>query len=123
MLEYGQRLARRQRNVAAAPGAGEPSSAERLFDRAARRRRRRGRRAALGAASPARAPMRWWSMPATPRCSACRPSTPLDALVFSGPGAPWRDVMVAGRWVIRGGVHPRAEAIAARFAAAMHALG
>ena len=47
----------------------------------------------------------------------------LDALVFSGPARPWRDVMVAGRWAIRGGVHPRAEAIAARFAAAMHALG
>ena len=23
----------------------------------------------------------------------------LDALVFSSPGRPWRDVMVAGRWV------------------------
>ena len=24
----------------------------------------------------------------------------LDALVFSSPGRPWRDVMVAGRWVL-----------------------
>ena len=31
--------------------------------------------------------------------------------------------MVAGRWVIRDGVHTGAQAIGARFAAAMHALG
>jgi formimidoylglutamate deiminase len=51
------------------------------------------------------------------------PSHALDALVFSSPGRSWRDVMVAGRWVVRDGVHAQAEAIAGRFAATMHALG
>jgi formimidoylglutamate deiminase len=46
----------------------------------------------------------------------------LDALVFSSPGRPWREVMVGGRWVIRGAQHPRAEAIAANFVATMQTL-
>ncbi|HEY5559872.1 MAG TPA: hypothetical protein VIK49_09110, partial [Steroidobacteraceae bacterium] len=29
----------------------------------------------------------------------------LDALVFSSPSRPWRDVMVAGRWVLRNHCH------------------
>ncbi len=33
------------------------------------------------------------------------PSHTLDALLFSSPGRSWRDVLVAGRWVIRDGVH------------------
>ena len=40
----------------------------------------------------------------------------LDALVFSSPGRPFRDVMVAGRWV------RRSAGTAERFADAMHAL-
>ena len=48
----------------------------------------------------------------------------LDALVFSSPGRPLRDVMVAGRWALR---EHRPIGIgdgdtAARFAGAMHAL-
>jgi formimidoylglutamate deiminase len=43
--------------------------------------------------------------------------------VFSSPSAPWRDVMVAGRWVIRDGVHAEARSIGERFAAAMRELG
>jgi formimidoylglutamate deiminase len=46
----------------------------------------------------------------------------LDALVFSSPAAPWRDVMVAGRWVIGAGAHARSPAIADRFAAALDQL-
>jgi formimidoylglutamate deiminase len=30
-------------------------------------------------------------------------------MVFSSPGLPWRDVMVAGRWVVRDGRHPRQD--------------
>ena len=51
------------------------------------------------------------------------PSHTLDALLFSSPGRRWRDVLVAGRWVIRDRVHAAAPAIAERFAATMHALG
>ena len=51
------------------------------------------------------------------------PSHTLDALLFSSPGKSWRNVLVAGRWLIRDGVHPKAAAVAQRFAATMHALG
>jgi formimidoylglutamate deiminase len=46
----------------------------------------------------------------------------LDALAFSSPGRPWRDVMVAGRFLVREHRHANATGIAARFEAAMSAL-
>jgi formimidoylglutamate deiminase len=46
----------------------------------------------------------------------------LDALVFSSPGRPFRDVMVGGRWVIRDHQLPRAAEIARHFAESMQAL-
>ena len=122
-LEYGQRLARRQRNVAAAPQAGLTSSAERLFARAV-----------AGSAAAAGEPR--WGLVAGARADALvvdrhedallglPPSHTLDALRLLEPRrGRWRDVMVAGRWVIRDRVHARAPAIAERFAATMHALG
>jgi len=50
------------------------------------------------------------------------PDRTLDALVFSSPAAAWRDVMVAGRWVVRDHRHDGEDAIAARFESAMQAL-
>jgi len=122
LLEYGQRLVRRQRNVTAAPEAGIASSAERLFGRVVA-----GSGGAAGEAS-------WGLVPGAradalaidarePTLLGLPPSHALDALVFSSPGGPWRDVMVAGRWVVRDGRHAQAESIAERFAATMHALG
>ena len=46
----------------------------------------------------------------------------LDAMVFSSPNRPFRDVLVAGRWVTREHRTPGAAAIAARFAEAMQEL-
>jgi formimidoylglutamate deiminase len=46
----------------------------------------------------------------------------LDALVFSSPARPFRDVMVAGRWVSRDHRHPRSEEIAQQFKGAMQSL-
>ena len=46
----------------------------------------------------------------------------LDALVFSSPGQPFRDVMVAGRWALRDHRPTGGSDTAARFAGAMHAL-
>jgi formimidoylglutamate deiminase len=46
----------------------------------------------------------------------------LDALVFSSPGRPWRDVMVAGRWVVQDHRRPGAFDVADRFEAAMREL-
>jgi formimidoylglutamate deiminase len=121
LLEYGQRLALRRRNVAAAPEAGRASTAERLFERAV---------AGGGTAAGQRA----WGLVAGARADALvvdrrdpallgiHGARVLDALVFSSPARPWRDVMVAGRWVVSDHRHPHEDAIAARFAATMAEL-
>ena len=122
LLEYGQRLALRQRNVAAAPELGVASSAERLVSRMLAGCAAAAGQPAWGLVAGARAD----ALVVDPRADALlgvAPERSLDALVFSSPTAPWRDVMVAGRWVIRDGVHAEAQAIGARFAAAMGELG
>jgi formimidoylglutamate deiminase len=114
-LEYGQRLLHRQRNVSAAPDQGEPATAARLFQRALHAG---GRAAGFGA---------WWltvgaraDLLVLDMQDSALLGVPaerlLDALVFSSPGRPFRDVMVAGRWA------RRSAGTAPRFAAAMHAL-
>ena len=97
-LDYAQRLVRRQRNVGAAPAAGQPATAARLFDAA-----QRGGAAAAGLA-------RWGFVPgaradlllpdpADPVTAGLPVAHTLDALVFSGPARPFAEVMVAGRWI------------------------
>ncbi len=120
-LDQGQRLVLRRRNVAAAPDAGRPSTAERLF----------GLAVAAGAAA---ASLPAWGLRAGARADALVADVGdapllgvpadrlLDALVFSSPGRPWRDVMVAGRWAISGRRHARHEPIARRFEAVMQEL-
>ena len=122
LLEYGQRLMRRARNVAAAPELGVASSAERLFERISN-----GSAGAIGEPS--------WGLVAGARADALvvdrnddallgvAPARSLDALVFSSPTAPWRDVMVAGRWLIRDRAHASAALIGERFAAVLGELG
>ena len=119
-LEYGQRLALRQRNVCAAPGA-QPATAARLFD------------AAL-AASAAPAGLPAWGLVPGARADflvlddgdaslrGVPPSHRLDALVFSSPGDAIRDVYVAGEAVVIERRHVAQDAIAARFADAMAGL-
>ena len=115
-LEYGQRLSLRRRNVSADPAGGQPATAARLFERALQ-------------AGGAAAGFERWGLTVGARADllvvdasdSALLGVPderlLDALVFSSPGDPFRDVMVAGRWVPR----DRA-AVAERFAAAMQAL-
>lgn len=118
LLEYGQRLQRRQRNVSAAPAQGQPATAERLWQR-------------VQAASGAAAGFTHWGLQPGARAdllvvdtrdAALRGMPPthlLDALVFSSPGRPWRDVMVAGQWVVQAHRHAQADAAAERFEAVM----
>jgi formimidoylglutamate deiminase len=122
LLEYGQRLALRQRNVCADPegSTGHDATAARLFDRVT--------------SSPASARAagfdRWGFTPGARAdllvidlqdhaLLGVPTSHLLDALVFSSPGRPWRDVMVAGRMVIEGHRHGRAQDVGAAFAKAM----
>jgi formimidoylglutamate deiminase len=119
-LEHGQRLALRRRNVAAAPGT-QPATAARLVDRVVGGSAAAAGFAHWGLVEGARADL----LVVDPACDALRGvpgDATLDALVFAGASNPWCDVMVAGRWVQRGGRHEGAPAIAARFERAMAAL-
>ena len=120
-LDYGQRLLLRQRNVGAAPTAGQPSTAERLWQRAL----------AGGAAAAGQAQ---WGLQPGARADALVADVhesallgvptqhTLDALVFSSPARTWQDVMVAGQWQIRQGKHAHGTRIAHAFEAAMAEL-
>jgi formimidoylglutamate deiminase len=46
----------------------------------------------------------------------------LDAWIFSSGSSPIRDVMVAGRWVVRDGQHEHREEILRRFRRAIDRL-
>lgn len=119
-LDYGQRLALRQRNVSAHPDR-QPATAARLLD------------AALSACAASAGLARWGLtvgaradflvLDARDPCLLGVPSGyTLDALVFSSPGSAIRDVYVAGEAVIRDRRHASQTRIAERFAQAMEAL-
>ncbi|NBQ86121.1 MAG: formimidoylglutamate deiminase [Betaproteobacteria bacterium] len=115
LLEYGQRLLHRQRNVAAGSDH-EGSTAAQLLSQALE-----GGAAACG--------LRTGALASGFRADACEidtgtpallgvpPSHALDALVFSSPGPQCRAVWVAGR-----AVQPERERIGADFARTMTAL-
>ena len=46
----------------------------------------------------------------------------LDAIVFASPSRPWRDVMVAGRFVVTDHTHAAQAPVAARFEGVMAEL-
>jgi formimidoylglutamate deiminase len=119
-LEYGQRLRLRQRNVSAAPADGEPSTAARLFGRALSAGGTAAGFGRWGLSVGARADLLVLDTQDT-NLLALPVDRLLDALVFSNPSQPFRDVMVAGRWALREH-QPTGGGIAARFAGAMHAL-
>ncbi|TAK53357.1 MAG: formimidoylglutamate deiminase [Gammaproteobacteria bacterium] len=120
LAEYAQRLLRRTRNVAARPGV-QPATAARLFECALAAGSAAAGQPLGGLVAGQRADL----LVVDTRDASVRAIPPthlLDALVFSSPGRPWRDVMVAGRWVVRDHRHRGAGAIADRFGAAMDKL-
>jgi formimidoylglutamate deiminase len=100
-LEYSQRLALRRRNVAAAPEAGEPSSAARLFERVLAGGMAAAGLGACGLQAGARADLAVLD-DTDPALAGVDGDHLLDALVFSSPVQPFARVMVAGRWVTEG---------------------
>jgi formimidoylglutamate deiminase len=120
MLDYAQRLVLRRRNVAAAPQNRRPSTAENLFAAAIQGSAAAGERA-WGLAAGARADALVMNVRDEALSGIPAPNL-VDALVFSSPGRPWRDVLVGGRWVIQDGAHAHEAAIAGRFADAMRSL-
>ncbi|HTP38929.1 MAG TPA: formimidoylglutamate deiminase [Steroidobacteraceae bacterium] len=120
-LDYSQRLAHGLRGASTAPTAGWPSAAERLFAGAVRAGGAAAGEARWGLVPGARADLLVMD-PEDDSLRGIPPARLLDATVFSSPALPWRDVMVAGRWVVRNHQHAGAAAIARRFETAMHEL-
>jgi formimidoylglutamate deiminase len=121
LLEYSQRLARRVRCVAAAPQENEPATAARLWSRTLAGGAAAAGFGRWGLEAGARADLLVVDT-AAPALLGIPGSYTLDALVFSSPNRPFRDVLVAGRWITRDHRSPRAASIAQRFKAAMQEL-
>ena len=118
-LEYARRMQSRARNVSESrPGA---SVAATLLGHAARDGAQ-----ALGRPAGALEPGRLADLVVLdtdhPALVGRDGDALLDAWVFSGNSTPVRHVMVAGRWVVRDGRHPKSEAIAKNFMQAMRRL-
>jgi len=120
-LETSQRLALRQRNVAAAPELGQPSSAARLFDRSLAGGAAAAGLATWGLVPGARADLLVLDMQA-PGLLGLPASQALDALVFACDAPAFAQVWVAGRCVVQGGRHGQAPALADAFCQTMHGL-
>ncbi len=118
-LEYGQRLTREERTVAA--GLPHPSTARTLLERAWE-----------GGAAAAGLPLGrleagrradWVVLdPDHPVLAGRRDDALLDAWIFSGNATPVRDVHVGGRAVVRDGRHEHQDAVAARYRATVERL-
>jgi len=120
-LEYSQRLLHRQRNVAAAPEAGAPATAARLFDSALAGGAAAAGQRAWGLQPGARADLLVLDLRA-PGLLGIPASHRLDALAFVTDGPAFREVWVAGRRVLSDGRHQAADRIADRFTEAMQAI-
>jgi len=121
LLEYGQRLALRRRNVAAAPELGLDATAARLFNR----HLAGGAVAAgfdrWGLQAGARADLLVLDSQA-PGLLGLPPSHALDGLVFASDGPAFAEVWVAGQRCVAGGQHRQQATLAERFAEHMQAL-
>ena len=121
LLEYGQRLQHRARNIAASPATRHSATAERLFGRVVSGSAAAAGHTRWGLTVGARADALVVDM-SQPALLGVPVSRTLDAMIFSSPSVPFADVMVAGRWVIGDGSHAATRKIAAAFADAMHGL-
>jgi formimidoylglutamate deiminase len=120
-LEYGQRLALRQRNVAAAPDRGMPATAACLWQRTQAGGAAAAGFARWGLVAGARADLLVVDEQA-PGLLGVPPSHSLDALVFATSAPALSEVWVAGQRVVAQGRHARGDPVAAAFTAAMQVL-
>jgi formimidoylglutamate deiminase len=119
LLEYGQRLTLRERNIAGRPSQG--SSGRALWEGAALQGAGATGRAVGTLAPGSRADLVVLDDDA-PTLYGRRGDDLLDALVFAGNANPVRDVMVGGKWVVRDGKHLGEGEILARFKAVIDRL-
>ncbi|MDT7839011.1 formimidoylglutamate deiminase [Aquabacterium sp. OR-4] len=120
-LETSQRLALRQRNVAAAPEQGQPATAARLFNHSLAGGAAAAGFAAWGLVPGARADLLVLDG-AAPGLLGVPVSQALDGLVFAADAPAFRQVWVAGQCRVRDGRHVQAAALAEGFVGAMQAL-
>ena len=120
-LEYAQRLARRGRNLAAAPERGQGATAARLVDLLLAGGARAAGASPWGLVRGARADLLVLDGDA-PGIHGVPASHRLDALVFATDAPAFREVWVAGRRVVEHGRHVEAPAVAQRFGEAMGQL-
>ncbi len=121
LLETVQRLARRTRCIGAAPQQGQDSTAARLFSRVLQGAAGAAGLPGWGLAQGARADLLVIDT-ASPPLLGIPPEQMLDALVFSSPGRPFRDVLVAGRWVTQDHRSSVADGVGERFVEAMRQI-
>ena len=121
LLEYGQRLQHRARNISASPATGKNSTAENLFSRVSTGGAHAAGHERWGLCVGARADALVVNS-STLALLGVSESRTLDAMIFSSPSQSFADVMVAGRWVIRDGVHAARDEIANEFVLAMSQL-
>ena len=121
LLEYGQRLQHRARNIAASPATGHSNTAERLFSRVVAGGAAASGHTVWGLAVGARADALVVNS-TQPALLGVPESRTLDAMIFSSPSLPFHEVMVAGRWVIQRGAHAATTTIASAFTEAMRGL-
>lgn len=121
LLEYGQRLTRERRNVLAAPERGVASTAERMYGAALRGSPRAAGLDQWGFVVGARADLLLIG-PSDSSLLGVPVDRLLDAMVFSSPAKPFSEVMVAGEWVLREGLHDAAADSCDEFSAAMRDL-
>lgn len=122
ILECGKRLELRRRNVIARPrGGGAVHSGRVLFDTALAGGERASGQGGGALVAGRRADLVMLD-PKSHVLLGHGPETVLDAWLLGGTQNPVRDVMVGGRWVIRGGHHPEEDAIRAAYRGAAAAL-
>ena len=118
-LEYQQRLRKRRRGVLAAKG--EPHVGTRLWREASKS----GAQALgqpVGSLEVGRR-ADWLVLDSQhPSMAGAADSSALDHLLFAGGNAAIRDVMVAGRWVVKNGEHTAEAPLRARFGELMRQL-
>lgn len=120
-LEYSQRLLRRERNVAAAPGEEQTSTAARLLQRGLAGGGAAAGQSCWGLVKSARADLLVVDTSAAALTGI--PATHvLDALVFSGNATAFREVWVAGQRHVVDGRHRVGASLAREFASVMARL-
>lgn len=122
MLECGKRLELRRRNVIASSADGEVSHTGRVLLESALAGGERASGQGAGALAPGRRADLVMLDPESHGLLGHGPETVLDAWIFGGTQNPVRDVMVAGKWMIRDGLHNDDTAIRARYRLAMDRL-